>query len=95
MEDNEKIIHLDALTEIRKKLPACFGSEDKIFAGHPLDEKRAKEVRTIAKKNKITLREVREIALGHLHNIFPDNDYKPTHIGKQMKIIDKFFKNLG
>lgn len=38
------------LKTFRSKIAGCFGMDDGIFAGHPFDEKRAKELRAFAKK---------------------------------------------
>lgn len=44
MTNQEKIDKLDTLETIRTRIGGCFGSADKLFAGHPNDEKRAKEM---------------------------------------------------
>ena len=67
MTDQEKIMRHDTLELLRTRIGGCFGTSDGIFAGHPNDEERAKELRKIALDNKITLREIREITLGYLH----------------------------
>ena len=65
----------------------CFGTADGIFAGHPSDEKRAKELRKLASDNNLTLQEVREIALSYLYG----KGYIAEHISEQMVKVNKLF----
>jgi hypothetical protein len=64
MTDKEKIIRHDTLELIRKTIGGCFGSADGIFAKHPADEGRAKDMRKLAADTQITLTDIRELALG-------------------------------
>ena len=87
MTDKEKIKHHDTIKEIKKRMPACFGAADVIFAGHAMDEKRAKELRKLAADNKISLAEVEDIALVFLHR----KGSIPGHLKKQMIRVTKLF----
>lgn len=87
MTDQEKIKKYDTIDEIRTRIGGCFGTADGIFAGNPSDEGRAKELRKLASDNKLTLQEVREIALGYLYG----KGYIATHISEQMEKLTKFF----
>lgn len=49
----------DALTEIRTHIRGCFGRVDLIFAGHPSDTGRAKELRTLAKRWHLGVEEIK------------------------------------
>lgn len=91
MTDQEKITRHDTLEVLRTRIGGCFGTADGIFAGHPNDEERAKELRKIALDNKITLREIREITLGYLHG----RGYIGDHIKEQLeKVTEMFGKKL-
>lgn len=85
MIDQEKITRHDTLEVLRTRIGGCFGTTDGIFAGHPNDEERAKELRKIALDNKITLR---EINLGYLHG----RDYIGDHIKEQLERVNKIFE---
>lgn len=87
MTDQEKILRHDTLEELRTRIGGCFGTADGIFAGHPSDEKRAKELRKKALANKITLREIREITLGYLYG----RGYISDHIEEQLEKVTKMF----
>lgn len=68
MDDKQKAVVLDTLEEITRRIGGCFGSEDKIFAGHPSDEGRAKELRKLATENNISLQQVMQIVDAFLLN---------------------------
>lgn len=87
MTDKEKIQRHDTIDEIRTRIGGCFGTADGIFAGHPLDEGRAKDLRKLAANNQLTLQEVREIALAYLYG----KGYIAEHISEQMDKVTKFF----
>jgi len=87
MTDQEKINRHDTLETLRQRIGSSFGTADGIFAGHPSDEERAKEFRKLAFDNKISLEEIRELALGYLHN----RGYYGDHIKEQLIEVTKFF----
>ncbi|KAB2879750.1 hypothetical protein F9K33_07910 [bacterium] len=92
MTDQEKINRHDALIFLRERMGGCFGSADGIFAGHPMDEKRAKELRQYAAENNISLQEIKEIALNYLYS----KSYISEHIEEQLpKVIKYFGKKLS
>lgn len=39
-------------------VPGCFGGSDHIFAGHPAEEKRAKELRKVCSEQRIPMDDV-------------------------------------
>ena len=87
MIDKAKIIRHDTLETLRQRIGGCFGTADGIFAGHPSDEERAKELRKLAFDNKITLQEIRELTLGYLHG----RGYYGDHIKEQLEEVTKMF----
>jgi len=87
MTDQEKIIRHDTLETLRQRIGSSFGTADGIFAGYPSDEERAKEFRKLAFDTGITLAEIRELALGYLHN----RGYIGDHIKEQIAEVNKFF----
>ena len=87
MTNEEKIIRHDALEALRQRIGGCFGTADGIFAGHPSDEKRAKELRKLALDKKITLLEIREITLGYLYG----RGYIGDHVTEQLNEVTKMF----
>lgn len=87
MTDQEKITRHDTIDKIRTRIGGCFGTADGIFAGNPLDEGRAKELRKLAHSSKLTLQEVSEIALAYLYG----KGYITEHICEQMDKVTKFF----
>ena len=87
MTDKEKIKKYDALAETQERIGGCFGSADKIFAGHPNDEKRAKTLRSVAKKGGVTLNEMQNILAGYLYR----TRFPADHVKKQMKKASSFF----
>jgi hypothetical protein len=87
MTDKEKIIRHDTLETLRERIGGCFGTADGIFAGHPCDEERAKELRKLAFENNITLDEIRELSLGYLHG----RGYVGEHIKEQLDNVTKMF----
>ena len=87
MTEQEKINRHDTLEILRTRMGGCFGTADGIFAGHPSDEERAKELRKLACDNNISLQEIREITLGYLHG----REYVGPHITKQLEEVSKMF----
>lgn len=87
MTDKKRLERLDALEEISTRIGGCFGDADKIFAGHTLDENRAKEFRKLALKNEITLAEVQNIVSGYLYR----TGFFLEHCKEQTDKATKFF----
>jgi len=87
MTNQEKINKLDSLEEIRTRIGGCFGSADKIFAGHPLDEGRAKEIRKLANDNGIEPEEIQNIVIGYLFR----TGFPADHVYEQTKRATIFF----
>jgi len=62
----------NAISSVREKIGSCFGTVDKIFAGHPSEEETAKDILKYCKVNGISPQELKEIALGYLHSELKD-----------------------
>ena len=88
MTDQEKINRHDTLEVLRQQIGGCFGSADKLFARHPLDEEQAKNLCEIAFENKITLQEIKEIILEYLHEHLSNEE----HINSEFEKATKMFK---
>ena len=88
MTDKEKIEKLNTLEDINVRIGGCFGDRDKKFAGHTLDENRAKEIRKLAVENKITLSEIQNIVSGYLFR----TGFYAEHCKEQTEKATKFFK---
>lgn len=87
MNDTEKIKKLKTLDLLLERIDGCFGDQDKIFAGHPLDEKRAKELRKEAHENSVSLKEMQNIVAGYLVR----SGFYAEHVIKQTKKATAFF----
>jgi hypothetical protein len=87
MTDIEKIKRHDALQSLRQRIGGCFGASNGIFAGHSLDENKAKELRKLASEKSILLIEILEITLGYLYG----KEYNGDHINTQIKNVEFFF----
>ena len=87
MTDQEKIMHYENIEFLRPRIGGCFGAADRIFAGHPADESRAKELRKLAADNQISLAEIQELALGYLYR----EGVLAEHIKKQTEKVTTFF----
>ena len=79
----------EALHEIRKRIGGCFGTQDKIFAGHKFDENHSRELRKIADGAAIPRNVMLRIVTDYLQGCHPD------HINEQVKRAEKFFKKLA
>lgn len=84
---NENKMDFKTLRGIRFGLKSCFGEQDKIFAGHPMDEERAKKIRNEAKRIGLPLNWIEEMCLGYF-NVWGSSH---EHIQTQMKVINKYF----
>lgn len=87
MTEKQKIKKLEALEEINARIGGCFGDQDKIFAGHPMDENLAKEFRKLASENNITLSEMQNIVSGFLFR----TGFYAEHCKEQTKKATDFF----
>ena len=87
MTDAEKIKHHDTIAEIRQRIGGCFGTVDETFNGHSTEEERAKVIRKLAEDAKISLGEIQDIVLGHLHR----KSITAEQIKEQFKNATDFF----
>jgi hypothetical protein len=62
-----------AISSISTQIGGCFGCDDKIFAGHPNDEDRAKDIIKRCRENNISRMELEGIILRFLHSELKDN----------------------
>ena len=67
----------------KKNILGCFGTADKIFAGHPLDKGRAFELLKILFKNHVTLKEVKQAVKKFLDT----SGTNLPHINEQLREI--------
>lgn len=87
MTEQEKIEKFDTLQILQTRIAGCFGEQDKIFAGHALDQKHATELRKLAKDNGITLFEIQNIVAGYLFR----TNVIASHVIEQTKKASDFF----
>ena len=71
-----------------KQVPGCFGENDLIFAGHPLDEKRAFEWLIDLRKRGIGWKAARS----QLMTFLKPKDAAPDHIKQQLVSVGKHLK---
>lgn len=83
----ESELRREALDYIKQKIAGCFGDQDGIFAGHPFDEERAKELRKFALSKNLALDDMKTAALTYM----TVREYSQDHINEQMLEIGKFF----
>lgn len=88
MTNEDKVIHHDAINELRQKMGGWFGDADGLFALHKLDEDRAKEARKLAVASFVTIDEIAELTLGYYRRKGFKNQ---EHINQQLDRVIKFF----
>ncbi|KIO50962.1 hypothetical protein [Flavobacterium hibernum] len=79
--------HSEALEEINRRIGGWFGTADKIFGGHKMDEDRAKEARKLAAASGVTLDEIVQMA----DEYFDKENLHAELREKNMKRIKKLF----
>lgn len=79
--------HTEAIDELNKKIGGWFGSADKIFGGHPLDEGRAKEARKIAAASGVTLAEIEQMADDFSNRNNLTNELREKNLKKIRKLF--------
>ncbi len=67
----------------KEMMPGCFGDRDKIFGGHPADEKRAREMLKAAIDEKATMVEITAEAT----RLLGTAGAGPEHIAEQLTRI--------
>lgn len=77
----------EAIDYLKQKIGGCFGAADGIFAGHPLDEDRAKELRKFALQKGISLNKAVDVALTYMLG----KQFIQEHIDEQLPEIRSFF----
>lgn len=87
--EKEKANKYDVLTEITRRIRACFGDADNDFAMHPADEKTAKELRKLAAENGISLKEMQNIFCGHIYRLRLIPEYEKEQRNKANKFFSK------
>lgn len=87
MTNQEEITRQNILSDIRARIGGCFGCADGLFAGHPFDEERAKELRKLAYDNEIPLIKMSGITLDYLTT----KGYNEDHIRNEMKKVNTYF----
>ncbi|RYZ26590.1 MAG: hypothetical protein EOO10_15145 [Chitinophagaceae bacterium] len=76
-----------ALKEIQTRIGGCFGTADKIFASHALDEERAKKIRSLALKHQLPLKDVVAAA----NDWLVAQECTKEHTDEQMVEVREFF----
>lgn len=75
------------MDDLKKRIPATIGSVDGIFAGHPIDKKKASNLKKVAKRNNV---------LNEIYYLYEEyyKEMKVTdeHFNKEMKKVRDFFK---
>jgi hypothetical protein len=72
----------------KQKINGCFGEKDKLFAIHPLDERRAYELLTLLRAYGIGWSTVEPEFRKHLE----DDGCGPEHVKEQMSRISRYLK---
>lgn len=87
MTNQEKLEKFEALQTLKNGIAGCFGSADYLFANHPLDEDRAKELRKLATTKQISLSEIQDIVAGYLFR----SGVIPEHLKAETRKASEFF----
>lgn len=66
----------------------CFGESDKVFAGHPTEEKKARELRKLVKSGEVSAYEVSLVAFGLLAYCGCTQDHIREQMSKWLKYFD-------
>jgi hypothetical protein len=74
------------MIEWQKRISGCFGAADKKFALHPMDEKRAFELLTQLRKEKVSWLACKQAMEAHL------SDVSQEHKAKEMERIEATMK---
>lgn len=69
-------------------VPGCFGSSDHIFAGHPAEEKRAKELRKVCSEQRIAMADVARA----IEHFLKSKKVGDARIQEQVERAGKFLK---
>lgn len=69
-------------------IPGCFGGSDHVFAGHPAEEKRAKELRKVCTEQKIAVEDV----ISAIEHFLKTKKATEAQIQEQVERAKKFLK---
>jgi hypothetical protein len=72
----------------KNQIAGCFGEVDKLFAGHPLDEERAKKLRSDLKQANLPEDEIIDGFTGWLYR----QNISGNHLIEQMAVVKSFLK---
>ena len=72
-------------------VPGCFGGSDHIFAGHPAEEKRAKELRKVCSEQRIPMDDVAK----SIEHFLKSKKVGDALIQEQVERARKFLKRNG
>ena len=72
-------------------IDSCFGENDRVFAGHPLDEKRAKEAIKAAKAAGATMTDIEKELLWDVYRHVKNHDVFWELVDKQNKRLKKMW----
>jgi hypothetical protein len=76
----------------KDKVQACFGNQDMIFAGHPSDEKQAKEAIKEARKSGASRDDFEKEMVWHIYKRVTADGMLQPHIKEQVKRLYKMWK---
>lgn len=75
----------------QNQVPGCFGDQDVIFAGHPLDEGRAKQAIKDAKAAGATKDDFEKEMVWHVYKNVKNPDVRNERFSDQAKKLDKMW----
>lgn len=78
---------MEGIELLNAQIPKCFGSVDKVFAGHPSEEAETEKAVRICKQHGIPL----QTCLGLFNNWLRQNT-SPEHTEEQAREVARFFK---
>ena len=77
--------------EWQKRIPACFGNADVIFAVHPMDDKRAREAIKEAKAASASRDDFEKEMVWHIYKNVTAEGFLQQHIKEQVQRMHKMW----
>ncbi|MCB9177948.1 MAG: hypothetical protein H6590_00795 [Flavobacteriales bacterium] len=77
----------EAYATLEQTIGGCFGSADRLFAGHPSDLESAKEKKKLIKKHDLDKARVQSIIEKYLY----EEGVHSTHLKEQVEVAMEFF----
>ena len=79
-----------SLDELRAMVPACFGSEDRIFAGHPADSQRARGLLSSFWESDFSFEDFEQIIRDYLVGLECSDEHIEEQMGR-VRDIEVYF----